>query len=145
MQRDIPGQGRIKGKVIFSPTPDGCLEYGEKGLFYMDRGAVLETERKYIYALERDKIAIHYADPERHDEVLHELVFTDAGTAHHTHLCGSDRYALDFLVRSRQEIEMIYRVCGEKKDYTMTSRLVKAVSDRVERETGIYSRNRQRA
>ena len=127
LQREVPGQGRIEGCVTFEPLVDGRKEYHEKGLFYMESGAVLEVERSYIYELKDDKIFIHYNDPERTSEVMHELVFTPEGAAQHTHICGSDRYALDFQMRSAREIDMAYQVLGDKKDYAMKSRLVKSV------------------
>ncbi len=127
LYRDIPGQGRIQGHVMFTRMTDKRIRYHEKGLFYMDSGAILEVERSYIYELRDGLVLIYYDDPERRNEVMHELSFTPEGVSHHTHICGSDRYALDFLMRSAQEIEMEYRVCGDKKDYAMMSRLTKAV------------------
>lgn len=118
--RDIPGQGRIEGVVTFSPLSPTRLQYVEKGLFYRESGDVLEAGRRYVYELQGERIFIYYDDPERHDEVMHELLFTN-GTAQHTHQCGADRYALDFSMNG--EIEMTYRVSGPEKDYAMSTRL----------------------
>ena len=127
LRREIPGEGRIEGVAEFSELAPGCLQYREKGLFYRDSGDVLEVGRSYVYRLNGKHIQILYDDPERRDEVMHELSFTQ-GDAHHTHQCGADRYALDF--KMGDTIEMRYRVCGPAKDYAMISRLTpKASSD----------------
>lgn len=126
LQRDIPGQGRIEGVAEFSRLSPLRLQYREKGLFYRDKGDVLEVGRTYVYELRQNRIVIFYDDPERRDEVMHELDFSGSGNAQHMHQCGDDRYALSF--KYGDVIEMDYRVCGPAKDYAMRTRLTPKAS-----------------
>lgn len=132
LSRIIPGRGHLNGQVRFRPAQAGQLYCEESGVLHLDQIVqTFDASRSYLYELRDDRLFIFYNDGERSGEVLHELVFADAtGTdrATHCHVCAADSYDLTMTLVSPHKIEMIYKVHGPHKNYTMESILTRAVS-----------------
>lgn len=123
--REIPGRGRLDGRVTFSPLSTHQLLCDERGLLQLDQIVqTFEASRSYLYELRDDLLFIFYNDGDRSGEVLHELQFANmAGTskAAHCHVCAADVYDLTMTIEAPDHIEMHYKITGPQKEYTMHS------------------------
>lgn len=132
LSRIIPGRGRLDGQVRFSPSSANQLFCEETGLLQLDQIVqTFDANRSYLYELRDDRLFIFYNDGDRSGEVLHERVFADeTGTdrATHCHVCAADTYDLTMTLVSPHKIEMVYKVHGPQKNYTMESVLTRAAS-----------------
>ena len=124
------GKGTLTGQCRFQLLGDDRLLLEEEGVLTLN-GVESEVSRSYVYALRGNQLVILYNDPHRKGDVLHELSFSEEDgvlRSRHCHLCGEDRYSLDFVVSDAgRRIQMDYEVKGPKKDYRMCSVMVPKV------------------
>ncbi len=134
LDREITGQGHLTGRVEFTPIEGGRLQYQEKGVLRLEQDGPpgereqYDVERRYVYESRDDALLIHYDDPYRKNEIMHELRFTrheDGYIASHSHHCGRDRYDLTFQFNGVNVIKIHYTVNGPHKDYKMESVLTR--------------------
>jgi len=120
---DRSGRGILSGQCTFTTIDENHLLCEEQGTLRCN-GAETEATRSYVYECRDDKIIILYNDPHRKGDVLHELDFIAEGEcsiARHCHLCGSDTYDLEFILKDDGAIMMNYVIKGPHKDYQMRS------------------------
>ncbi len=127
LSREIPGKGRLEGKVSFTPSGQSSLEYREDGVLSISHGGKFNSSRSYVYKLNGGRIEIHYDDPHRKNEIMHELDFDAEGKARHRHRCGEDFYEIVFAFESEDRIRIEYDVRGPQKNYRMVSLLQKII------------------
>jgi hypothetical protein len=120
------GPGSFAGTAAFALHAKDALLYEERGELALGdwRGP---ASRRWIYALEADKLAVRYPSTlaELH---LFRFVATPGGgaSAQHTHVCGADRYDARFEYRPDGAIALRYEVFGPAKSYRLSTFLQRA-------------------
>ena len=129
LTRIIPGRGKLTGQVTFTEAGPHRLLCEERGLLELDQIVqTFEATRSYIYELRGENLFIFYNDGDRKGDVLHELVFNQGNISTHCHVCARDTYDLTMTMAGPDKIEMIYKVSGPQKSYTMESTLTREAS-----------------
>lgn len=124
-------RGTFTGAASLVPEADDpltCL-YREMGKLVDADGQHFDAKQNYLYRLSDGQLKIY-----KHEDsewiIMHELDFTREGDrliAKHLHLCGQDRYAVEYKVDLSGNWEQSYIVTGPKKDYSIRSVYKKVV------------------
>lgn len=130
LTRTLPGTGTITGTAMFSPSGKNRLAYREEGRLTLANGGESDVFRAYTYELAVDALLVFYNDPARQD-LMHRLHLAEAKggfAASHCHVCGLDRYALEWSWQPGPRLELAYTVTGPRKDYSLHTVLTRLPS-----------------
>lgn len=133
-ERRIPGHGQVFGQAQFNRLGANELHYQEQGVFtHAATQQCYQTTRDYYYCYcERTGAIYIYLRPEQ-TQLLHTLQFKQTAealaTACGTHQCGSDFYRADYKFLTLTNFEIVYQVCGPRKNYAMSTQFFKQEID----------------
>lgn len=116
-KRAIPEHGTVEGLATFEKLNDdstNVLRYKEDGTFQTLEKKVFNVSREYEYRLNDEKISVYLEN-----RLLHDLEFKTPVTAVGTHLCGGDVYDATYDFVDSQNFELVYRVIGSNKNYSI--------------------------
>jgi len=115
------------GKSIFQKYSDqNSLLYKEELVLNLPSESI-HASKEYIFRLIDNDVSVFFNEtPERFfytlkfaSKIKSDQVFDQAGGEH---LCGNDNYSASYNFFDNDNFELIYKVVGPKKDYTMTTK-----------------------
>jgi hypothetical protein len=111
----------IQGQVTLKPIegePDR-IKWCEQGGWFGKHNKAYTCSLVHEYVFESDRILM-YAGPDT-KTLLHEFILKPFKKfpflMKHTHICGQDKYACEWILRSETSFEVHYTVWGPKKNY----------------------------
>lgn len=133
LKRRLGTQGHMHGVAHFQTWKEGVLHYQEQGYADFGSGKPFFAYRAYAYVYDQGTVAVHFWDRERKQPagLLHTLHFQNAKhggqilAATGTHQCVNDVYKARYTFVSPAHFQLIYRVQGPHKDYTMQTHFSK--------------------
>lgn len=122
LSRSIEPHGSFLGHAVFFQVDDRTLSYQEMGEMTLSEGHVLDdVQKRYIYKLEDDAIAVYFDDGPDKGKLFHRLKFDENGFAEAHHDCPPDTYHTKMQIKSAEEFEIEHVVKGPRKDYKISS------------------------
>ncbi len=112
--------GWFEGTADFAPNGPGQLAYTEKGTLTMGSAAPMRAERRYIWTIAGDTVAVLFDD----GRPFHSFDLRDGAQA--DHLCGDDLYCVEYRFEAWPRWRAKWSVTGPRKDYTMRSDFCRA-------------------
>ena len=111
----------IQGQAVMEPMEGQkkAAMWREEGSWFGQHDKSYACSLVHKYVLEDDRLLI-YSGPET-AILLHEFFLKPFKkfpfSMQHTHICGQDNYACEWIFLSKTSFEMHYRVLGPKKNY----------------------------
>lgn len=102
---------RFEGEATLSRDEQG-LTYHESGIWTDAPFGRLAAERRYLWRLDGDRIAVHFED----GRPFHDFSPERASDA--SHRCDPDDYAVNYRFAFPDEWQAEWTVRGPRKDYT---------------------------
>ncbi len=110
---------KIFGRANFKRITNGEVEYSEEGHYHLNGVRYIFHQKRYIKFNEG---VLFILNSER--QVIHEFLLADTNILNHTHVCGEDKYEVTISLTD-ENLEIIYRVFGSKKNYITNTTLSK--------------------
>ena len=116
----LTGQiGRVSGVLIMSDCPEG-LSYREEVTVQIPGQPAMEGTREYLWKDAGDSVDVHFSD----GRSFHRFKLGQA-TPHAEHWCDPDQYDVEYDFKDWPVWGATWIVKGPRKDYKMSSLLVK--------------------
>jgi hypothetical protein len=117
-EREIPGQGSMKGTAVFELVSEGRAEYFEFGELALKNGERLRAERRYVYEVMHGGFKVHFHET---GEIFERAVFVEQKSggwkASANHRCEKDFYESEYCFPIDGTFIVRHAVRGPKKDY----------------------------